>query len=161
MNERWRITPYAHVGGSFASSSLDALLYGAGVASEYKWEAAGFSNRLRNDLGYAGVDFRVQGQLNDHFTRLRNGFETLHGTGLKIRGHEIEVGAFTMVDYFVRVPRPPLAGASASALQFEPGIEFGVRPDWLIHGIAFPHLGVGYRFAGDLSGLHIVIGAPF
>jgi hypothetical protein len=37
----------------------------------------------------------------------------------------------------------------------------GAAPQWQIHNIELPRLGIGYRFAGDLSGWHLDISTPF
>ncbi|MGQ0835770.1 MAG: hypothetical protein ACT4O5_12790 [Gammaproteobacteria bacterium] len=52
------------------------------------------------------------------------------------------------------------AGAEPEPLQLEPGVIFGTRPGWRVWRVPLPRIGLGYRFAGDLSGWRLVIGAP-
>jgi hypothetical protein len=75
--------------------------------------------------------------------------------------HKIEQGVSGYADYFPDAPRPPIAGSRTSRLQLEPGFLIGAEPQWRIHGWEVPRVGTGYRFAGDLSGWHLVISTPF
>jgi hypothetical protein len=93
--------------------------------------------------------------------RVRNGLELRRLTGLKIGQHEIELSVYGFADYFPDAPRPPVAGTRTSRLQVEPGFLIGAAPQWRIYNIELPRLGIGYRFAGDLSGWHLDISTPF
>lgn len=161
MNDRWRVDPYARAGVSFASGGFDGWLYGLGTSSTYEWDAHGMHARILNDVLFAGVIFKNSQVPNDNLVRLRNGIELRRSTTLVLDRHEIEVSIYTFADYFPDAPRPPVAGTRASHLQFEPGFLIGAHPQWRLRSFELPRLGLGYRFAGDLSGWHINITEPF
>jgi hypothetical protein len=161
MDEHWRIHPYARAGGSFASAEFDGWLYGLGTSSTYEWQTHGMQARMLNDLLFAGVIFKSPADPNDNLVRLRNGLELRRLTGLKIGQHEIELSVYGFADYFPDAPRPPVAGTRTSHLQIEPGFLIGADPQWRIRSVELPRLGIGYRFAGDLSGWHLDISTPF
>ena len=161
MTDQWQIHPYVRAGGSFASSQFDAWLYGLGTSSTYEWETHGLQARVLNDLLFAGVIFKNSLDPNDNLVRLRNGLLLRKQTGFKIRQHEIELSVYGFADYFPDAPRPPVAGTKTSRVQFEPGFLIGAAPQWRIGSVELPRLGIGYRFAGDLSGWHLDISTPF
>jgi hypothetical protein len=41
------------------------------------------------------------------------------------------------------------------------GVVFGTRPALRLWKVPLPRVGLSYRFAGDLSAVRIVLGAPF
>jgi hypothetical protein len=161
LNDVWDVYPYVKCGGSFASSSdANALIYGAGVRSDYRFDALGGAGLWRVDLEHAGVHY--QGDLpNDSFTRLRDGVELRHNLPWPYRSHEVQLAPYAIVDLYVDAPEGPASGISARTLQFEAGLMLDVIPEWQIHGVALPRLGIGYREAGVLSGWRLVIGEPF
>jgi hypothetical protein len=161
MNEHWRIHPYGRAGGSFSTSGLDGWLYGLGTSSTYEWQSHGFQARLLNDLLFAGVIFKSPAVPNDNLVRIRNGLLVRRATGLKMGQHEIELSVYGFADYFPDAPRPPIAGTRTSRLQIEPGFLIGAEPQWRIGNFELPRIGIGYRFAGDLSGWHLDISTPF
>jgi hypothetical protein len=161
MDERWRIEPYARTGGSFAGGDFDGWLYGLGASSIYEWQAGGLHARMLNDILFAGVIYKSSADPNDNLVRVRNGIELRRATGLTINQHEIELSVYGFADYFPDAPRPPVAGTRASRLQIEPGFLIGAVPQWRIRNFELPRLGIGYRFAGDLSGWHLDISTPF
>jgi hypothetical protein len=161
LREDWRLFPFVQAGASLASGQDWAALYGAGIRSEHDFLWRRYIGRQHNEIGWAGVDYRSEGQGADDFLRLRSALELRRGTRRTMRGREIEVGAFTIVDAFLDAPRPPGTGARANTLQFEAGVVFGLQPPPRFRRLTLPRLGVGYRLAGDLSGWHLVIGSPF
>jgi hypothetical protein len=161
LDDHWHVLPYARAGATFAGTDLDGWLFGVGTTSVYKWRTHGFDARVLSDLLIADVVYKSSTTPNDNLVRLRNGMELRRLTGLKIAQHEIELSVYGFADYFPDAPRPPVAGTRASHLQFEPGFMLGALPPWEIHGFELPRLGIGYRFAGDLSGWHLVISTPF
>jgi hypothetical protein len=161
LDEHWHVLPYVRAGGSFAAADFDGWLYGLGTTSVYKWQTHGLQARVLNDVLFAGVLYKSSSVPNDNLVRLRNGLELRRATGVTLGGHEIELSVYGFADYFPDAPRPPVAGTRTSHLQFEPGFMIGALPQWEIHGFQLPRLGVGYRFAGDLSGWHLLISTPF
>jgi hypothetical protein len=161
LDEHWHVHPYVRAGGSFASADFDGWLYGLGTTSTYAWQTRGLEARVLNDVLFAGVIYKSSAAPNDNLLRLRNGLELRRGTGITLAQHEIELSIYGFADYFPDAPRAPVAGTRTSHLQFEPGFMIGALPPWDIHGFQLPRLGVGYRFAGDLSGWHLVISTPF
>ncbi|HSY07103.1 MAG TPA: hypothetical protein VK820_01045 [Steroidobacteraceae bacterium] len=161
MDEHWHIEPYARAGASFASDDFDGWLYGLGVSSTYQWQAREVHARVLNDILFAGVIYRSPMDPNDNLVRLRNGLELSRLTGLTIGQHMIELSVYGFADYFPDAPRPPVTGTRPSRLQVEPGFLIGAVPQWKIRSFELPRLGIGYRFAGDLSGWHLDISVPF
>jgi hypothetical protein len=161
MDEHWRIEPYARAGGSFASGDFDGWLYGLGTSNMYEWQIDGMHARVLNDILFAGVIYKNPTAPDDNLVRVRNGLEVRRLTGLTIGQHEIELSVYGFADYFPDAPRPPVAGTRTSRFQVEPGFLIGAAPQWRIHNIELPRLGIGYRFAGDLSGWHLDISTPF
>jgi hypothetical protein len=161
MDENWRIEPYARAGASFASDAFDGWLYGLGTSNIYEWQAGAVHARMLNDILFAGVIYRSPADANDNLVRVRNGLELRRVTGLSIGQHKIELSVYGFADYFPDAPRPPVAGTRTSRLQLEPGFLISADPQWRIRGFELPRLGIGYRFAGDLSGWHLDISTPF
>lgn len=160
VHEHWRLEPYARAGGSVAGGTPDSWLYGAGLRSELLWSDGPWAGRLVNDLGYVGVSFA--GDLpGDDFARLRNGVELRRGTGWRRRSQELDFAPYAVLDVLADRPRPPVARAEAARVQLELGLSLGTRPGIRLRGIPLPRIGAGYRFAGDLTGWRIVLGAPF
>jgi hypothetical protein len=161
MDDQWRIEPYARAGASFASGDFDGWLYGLGTSNVYEWQIDSLHMRTLNDILFAGVIYKDPASADDNLVRLRNGLEVRRLTGLKIGQHEIELSVYGFADYFPDAPRPPVAGTRTSRFQVEPGFLIGAAPQWRIYNIELPRLGIGYRFAGDLSGWHLDISTPF
>ena len=161
LNDAWDVYPYAKAGGTFASSTeINAVIYGIGVRSDYRFEALGGAGLWRADLAHAGVHYH--GDLpNDSFTRLRDGVELRADLPWPYRGHEVQLGPYLLTDIYLDAPAGPASGISARTVQFEIGLMLEVTPDWHVHGLPLPRLGVGYRVAGILSGWRLVIGEPF
>jgi len=161
MDDNWRIEPYARAGASFASDQFDGWLYGIGTSNVYEWDSHGLHARMVNDILFAGVIYRSPVDPDDNLVRIRNGLELSRLTGLTIGQHKIELSVYGFADYVPDAPRPPVAGTRTSRLQIEPGFLVGADPQWRIRNFELPRIGVGYRFAGDLSGWHLDISKPF
>lgn len=161
INDAWDLYPYVKAGGSFASSSqINAVIYGTGIRSDYRYDALGGWGLWRAELTYAGVHYH--GDLpNESFTRLRNGAELRHNAGLVIGSREMQLSPYGVVDIYFNAPEGPASGISARTLQFEVGLMLNLTPNWEIHGVPLPRLGLGYREAGVLSGWRLVLGEPF
>jgi hypothetical protein len=160
MPNDWHLVPYARAGFSLASSSVDGWLYGAGFRLERRFEANGWNSFYRTELAYSGVNYR-NSTPNDQFARLRQAFDFIRGSGLKLRGKEIEFGVYAIFDAILDPPTAPLAHAGEEPAQAEFGFTFATRPRIKLWRFDAPRLGVGYRLAGDLSAFRIVIGVPF
>jgi hypothetical protein len=161
MDEHWRIEPYARAGVSVSSDEFDGWLYGLGTSNIYEWDARGVHARMLNDILFAGVIYRSPADPNDNLVRVRNGLQLSRLTGLTIGQHKIELSVYGFADYFPDAPRPPVVGTRTSRLQLEPGFLIGAEPQWRIRSFELPRIGIGYRFAGDLSGWHLDISEPF
>ena len=161
MNEAWDLYPYVKAGGTFASSAqINAVIYGAGVRSDYRFETHQGTGLWRATLAYAGVHYH--GDLpNESFTRLRNGIEWRRNVGRPFHGHELQLAPYAFTDIYFNAPAGPASGISARTVQYEVGMMLDVSPKWEIHGVPLPRLGVGYREAGLLSGWRLVLGDPF
>jgi hypothetical protein len=161
LTDGWDLYPYVKAGGTFSSSAnTNAVIYGVGVRSDYRFDMPRGEGLWRAELAYAGVHYRG-GLPNDSFTRLRNGVELRRNLRWAYRRREIQLSPYVLTDIYFNAPEGPASGISARTLQYEVGFMLGVSPSWEIHGIPLPRLGIGYREAGVLSGWRLVIGDPF
>jgi len=161
LGPQWHLYPYMKIGVTYASS-LNALIYGFGVRSDYRFDELGGQGLWRAILGHAGVDYLGASALPaDSFTRLRNGAELRHDIGVAVGERQIQVAPYGLIDVYFDAPSGPDSGISARTIQLEVGLMLGVRPMWKILGVDAPRLGIGYRVAGPLSGWRVVISDPF
>jgi hypothetical protein len=156
----WHLIPYLRGGFSVASSSVDGLLYGAGVRAERRADFHGWDSFVLTELAYAGVTYRHDTP-GDQFLRLRQAFDWTRGVGWRARGRELEVGLYATFDVIGDPPSVPVAGAKQAPMQAEFGITFASRPRLKLWRFDAPRLGFGYRLAGELSAWRLVIGTPF
>jgi len=162
LDEDWHVYPYGKAGASFASSSqVNALIYGIGVRSDYRFSVLGGAGLYRAELLYAGVHYYQQELPDDSFTRVRNGVELRHRVGKPVHDRWAELGVYAMLDVYANAPSGPASGISTQTLQGEVGIMFGTNPTYQVFGLDVPRIGIGYRAAGSLSGWRIVFGSPF
>lgn len=162
LNDSWHLYPYVKAGGSWGSSSaIDAVIYGTGVRSDYRFEAFDSEGLYRAEPVYAAVHYRNAQLPDDYFTRLRNGVELRRSLRATWDGRKVQIGPYAYVDYYFHAPEDPASGLSSRSLQFETGLMLGVKPMWELWGLTLPRLGLGYRFAGTFSGWRLVIGDPF
>jgi hypothetical protein len=161
LSEVWNIYPYAKAGGTFASSTdVNAVIYGIGVRSDYRFAALDAAGLWRAELAHAGV--RYHGNLpHDSFTRLRDGVELRRSFAWPSAKRGAQVSPYAVGDIYFDAPSGPGSGISARTVQFEAGLMFGASPMWQIHGYDLPRIGIGYRVAGILSGWRLVLGDPF
>jgi len=160
LRNDWHLVPYARGGASVASSSVDGWLYGVGVRLEREGSWAGWDSFVRTELNYSGVGYR-QDLPADQFGRLRQGVDLTRGLGWKVRGREVELGMYTVIDMILDPPTAPVGNRPGQSIQAEFGFTFGTRPRFKIWRWDAPRLGFGYRLAGNLSAWHFLIGQPF
>jgi hypothetical protein len=160
LHDGWHLIPYVRGGASVASSSVDGWLYGLGARVEREDGWRGWNRYLRTELNYSGVGYR-QDLPSDQFVRVRQGINLARGMNLEIRGRELEFGLYGILDIIFDPPTVPVANGSQQPLQAEIGFTFSTRPPFKIWRWDAPRLGFGYRFAGNLSAWHFLIGAPF
>jgi hypothetical protein len=156
----WHLIPYARGGASVASSSVDGWLYGLGARVERHDGWRGWDRYLRTEVNYSGVGYR-QDMPSDQFARVRQGINLARGMTWKLRGRELEFGLYGILDVIFDPPTAPVVDGEREPLQAEVGFTFGTRPPFKIWRWDAPRLGFGYRFAGELSAWHFLIGAPF
>ncbi|HEY6823047.1 MAG TPA: hypothetical protein VI195_01300 [Steroidobacteraceae bacterium] len=161
INDVWDVYPYVKAGGTIASSSdANALIWGTGVRSDYRFEALESVGLWRTQLAYAGAHY--QGNLpNESFTRLRNGVELRRVLDLSWHSRALQLAPYAIADVYFEAPSGPASGISPRTFQYEVGLMFGLSPRWEIHGVPLPRLGFGWREAGVLSGWRLVLGDPF
>jgi len=160
MKNDWHFIPYARVGFSVASSSVDGWLYGSGFRLQRHAEMNGWDTLYSTELAFSAVNYRNDTP-SDRFVRMRQAFDFTRGTGWHMRDREIEFGVYTILDAILDPPTAPLAGADEMPAQVEFGITFATRPRIKLWRFDAPRVGFGYRLAGDLSAFRIVIGEPF
>jgi hypothetical protein len=162
MSDAWHLYPYAKAGTSFATSAaVNAVIYGFGLRSDYRFEELGGEGLWRAVLAYAGVNYLTDVP-NDSFVRLRDGAELRHNIGLSVGQRAVQISPYGMLDIYLKAPSGPQSGISTQTFQFQLGLMLGVNPMWEIFpGVELPRIGVGYQFAGVLSGWRLVLGDPF
>jgi len=163
LDEDWHLYPYGKAGASFASSSeVNALIFGIGMRSDYRFSVLDGAGLYRAELLHAGVHYyQGSGVPDDSFTRLRNGVELRHRVGRPVADRWAELGVYAVLDIYANPPSGPASGISTRTLQGEVGLMFGTNPTYQVLGLDVPRLGIGYRAAGSLSGWRIVFGSPF
>lgn len=161
MSDAWHLYPYAKAGTSFATSAqVNAVIYGFGLRSDYTFEQLAGDGLWRAELTYAGVNYLTDVP-NDAFVRLRDGAELRHNVGLPLGSRAVQIAPYGIVDVYLKPPSGPQSGISTQTLQLQVGLMLGVNPMWQIFGIPLPRIGIGYQFAGALSGWRLVLGDPF
>jgi len=162
INDAWHLLPYVKAGAAWASSTeVNAIIYGTGLRSEYRFSTFERASLWEAELVYAGVHYHDSDLPNDSFTRLRNGLELWQNLWWSLGERRTQVAPYAMLDIYFNAPSGPQSGISARTAQFETGLVFGVNPMWRMWGFDLPRLGIGYRFAGVVSGWRLVIGDPF
>ncbi len=161
INDSWDLYPYVKAGGTLASSTdVNAVIWGAGLRSDYRFDALSSAGLWRAQLAYAGAHYH--GDIpNQSFTRLRNGAELRHNLNLTWHSRAVQLAPYGIVDVYFEAPSGPASGISPRTFQYEVGLMFGLSPQWEIHGVTLPRLGIGWREAGVLSGWRLVLGDPF
>ena len=160
--ERWRLLPYVQAGLSTASESeVETDLFGAGIRAERVFPAGEFEGLYAAVATYSRVSYHGDSLPNDDFLRLRNSLEFKRHAGYSLGDHPVEYGFFATVDVYADPPTGPATGIDVPRTQLETGVVFGTRPEWKIWKIPLPRVGLSYRFAGDLSAVRFVLGAPF
>jgi hypothetical protein len=160
--EHWRLLPYVQGGLSTASeSNVETDLFGAGIRAERVFAAGDFDGLYAGTAAYSRVSYHGDSLPNDDFLRLRNSLEFKRYAGFSLGDHPIEFGLFATIDVFADPPTGPTTGIDVPRTQLETGIVFGARPEWKIWKIPLPRVGLSYRFAGDVSAVRFVLGAPF
>ena len=161
INDSWDVYPYVKAGGTVASSAeVNALIWGAGVRSDYRFEALEGAGLWRAQLAYAGAHYHGDVP-NQSFTRLRDGVELRRTFNWTWHSYALQVAPYAIADIYFTAPSGPASGISPRTFQYELGVMLGMTPQWQIHGWSLPRLGVGYREAGVLSGWRLVLGEPF
>ena len=162
VGDHWRVRPYLQAGASIASESeVDTQLYGTGMRGERSFSMQGFDGLYAVEGSFSAVHYRDDSLPNDDFLRARNSIELRKGSGHWLSGREVDYGLFTVVDAYLDPPTGPTTGLDVPTVQLEAGIVLGTRPQWKVQRVPIPRLGLSYRFAGDLSTVRLVIGAPF
>ena len=161
ITDTWDLYPYVKVGGTLASSSeVNALIYGAGLRSDYRFDALGSFGLWRATLAYAGAHYHGDVP-NESFTRLRDGVELDRTLNMSWHSRALEIAPYAIADIYFNAPSGPASGIAPRTFQYELGLMINVTPRWTIFGVPFPRLGIGYREAGVLSGWRLVLGDPF
>ncbi len=161
MNDAWDLYPYVKAGGTLASTSqVNAVIWGAGVRSDYRFDALESAGLWRAQFAYAAAHYGSDVP-NESFTRLRNGVELRHTLNLTWHSRAFQVAPYAIADVYFTAPSGASSGISPRTFQYELGLMFGMVPQWEIHGVSLPRLGIGYREAGVLSGWRLVLGDPF
>ena len=157
----WSLAPYVQAGASVADErDVETRLFGAGLRAERVFEADGHPGFHASELIYSGVRYR--GDLpSDDLVRLRNGVQVNRKLEQSVGGRLLQLGLFSVVDVFLDPPTGPATGIDVPIVQLEAGFVFGTSPPFEIWGVPVPRVGLSYRFAGDLSTLRFVVGAPF
>lgn len=162
VGDDWRLLPYVQAGFATASESdVETDLLGAGMRAEHVFKAGKFEGLYAGAATYSRVAYHGEALPDDDFLRLRNSVEFTRHTGFSLQDHPIEYGMFATIDVYANPPTGPSTGIDVPRTQLEAGVVFGARPEWKIWKIPLPRAGLSYRFAGDVSAVRFVLGAPF
>jgi len=161
LTDFWHLYPYVKAGGTLASSAeVSAIIYGAGVRSDYRFFVLHSADLWRSELNYAAAHYHGDTPYQS-FTRLRNGVELRRTFDLTWHSRALQLAPYAITDVYFEAPSGPESGISPRTFQYEVGLMFGVSPQWEIWGVPLPRLGIGWREAGVLSGWRLVLGDPF
>lgn len=162
VGDHWRVLPYLQVGKSLANEAdVETDLFGTGLRAERGFVAGRYRGFYAGEAAYSRVDYRATGLPEDDFIRLRNGAELTRATGVALAGRSLECGLFATLDLFADPPTGPATGVDVPRVQFETGVVFGTNPALRMWKVPLPRVGLSYRFAGDVSAVRVVLGAPF
>jgi hypothetical protein len=158
LRAEWILTPWARGGVSVAEGTTDGLLWGTGLRLARDFDIDELAITQRHELALVTVHYNHLP--DDRFLRLRNALDLQLPTPRLSSEHRLLVGTYGILDV---VPDPPAApaGVKPSVVQLELGVTFNGHPRPRLGWLNWPRLGIGYRFAGQFSGWHIVLGAPF
>jgi len=160
LADGWDLYPYVKVGGTLASSAqVNAVIYGTGLRSDYRFDALGSFGLWRATLAYAAAHYHDVP--SESFTRLRDGLELRRNLNLTWYSRALEVAPYAILDVYFNAPSGASSGISPKTFQYELGLMMGVTPRPVVLGVPLPRLGIGYREAGVLSGWRLVLGDPF
>jgi hypothetical protein len=160
LGSSWFLSPYVQAGPSFAGRNLDGWIQGAGLRLTRSKMVERTEVENRHELTITAVSWQ-HNLPNERFIRLRQAARIAKGTPVRLRGYELETGAYGIVDLILDSPQPAIADASQENLQLEFGLLFGTRPGFRIWRSGPLRLGIGYRLAGEISGLRLVLGSAF
>jgi hypothetical protein len=163
IKKRWKLRPYAHVGGG-TSFSLDqsALIYYAGLDSRYAFEWGPASLGLINGLQWAG--YTPDTGDSNWYGRFLFGLEAdyplgkyqFKGQQLLMRPHFLYYWYFNDLDFYRFLESP---------IQINYEVEFAMavgtkRPQklWLL---TMDRIGIGYRLGGNFQGVRIFLQSVF
>ena len=158
----WRGAVFGEAGVARDHSSTSTnIVYSGGVRALRRFPMAQWRGRYFAELVYAAAEYRDRS--NDSMTRLVSGLEFRHALETQLLGANLDVGPYALNEWYLSRPAPPLAGAGArmSPMQFEIGITLGTERTVRLWKIPLPRIGLGLRFARDLSVVRFVIGEPF
>lgn len=160
----WVLTPYAELGHvENRSGDTDAMVYGLGSRSLAAFRVAAFDLNLGNALAYTGADPKGEGPSDDVLT-FETALEWRHDTGTAARGHELDWTMYA-AQYLMHDDADVSVGMSDDIatgwdVQYEVGATFGTKEKVKLWKIPIPRIGIGWRFADDLSVFRIVFGTP-
>ena len=159
---RWLLRPYVEAGYSDdRAGNTSAWLYTAGVRSllTHDFEATLFRLSFGNDAFLARAD--PSDLPPDDYAMLQTSLELRRPLGPTFLGRPVDAGLYLFQDLTFDAPHFPIEGdRTGSDDQYEAGITIGTEPQAKWWWVPIPRLGVGYRFAGDLSAWRFVIGIP-
>jgi hypothetical protein len=162
LGDRWRLTPWVEAGvAKDRASDTGAYVSSVAIRSLADFVPGRFRLALGNELLYTRVD--PDGDEPDgDLTSFETCFEARHDLGFSIFGEEAEYGLYAASYLSWNDPRYPIDEADPLEVddQYEVGVTFGTREPLRAWGIRLPRLGVGYRFAEEVSVWRFVIGIP-
>ena len=159
--QHWLLRPYLEAGYSDdRAGEASAWLYTAGVRSllTHDFEASRARLFFGNDVFVARAD-PGGGLPDDDYAMLQTSVELRTPLGPTFRGEPVDAGLYLVQDLSFDAPHFPIEGGGTGAAdQYVAGITIGTEPQARWWKVPLPRLGVGYRFAGDLSAWRFVIG---
>ena len=162
VGPQWRVAAFGEMGvAAVHAASSRNLIYAGGLRARYEFRLGEFYTRYGAELLYAGS--QVPHQVKDTMTRLSNGIDALHRTAMSMRGETVDFGPYVLSEWFLKRPTAPASspGPPMAAAQWEMGVTIGTVRTSYLWKIPIPRVGLGYRFASDLSIFRVVFGSAF
>ena len=158
----WLLRPFATFGGGAEFDGGDrAWIYSAGISATRPLGCERWRCTLGLGLTWAG--FRSSGDGQDSVSSLATGLDFVAPAGPRWAGRAWRPGVFAIYrNYladmgFIFDPQ----GLEPLSEEWELGLSLTAEPGFSIFGYRFERVGLSYRRAGDLRGLHIISRFPF
>ena len=142
------------------SQDLVVAIYSFGLRAFTGLRSGAFDVDIGNALLWSRID-PEEGAPKDSFGSFQTSVRARHGTGLDLKGHELEWGLYASGELYLDEPDFPLPNPDGDlSAQYEVGATIDFREKLQVWKVKLPGLGIGYRFGPGTDAIRVVIGTP-